>query len=66
MAAFGAGVDGWPNSMWMIERPSPFSSWARTLTPMAWNGSISAGMVVGYRETGRMTMRAQLGRSIYK
>jgi hypothetical protein len=26
---------------------------------MAWNGSISAGMVVGYRETGRVTMRAQ-------
>src|SRR4051794_25004211 len=45
MAALGAGVDGWPNSMWMIDRPWLFSSWARTLTAMAWNGSISAGML---------------------
>ena len=25
MAALGAPVEGWPNSMWMIERPSDFS-----------------------------------------
>ena len=35
MAALGAPVDGWPNSMWMIERPSAFSLWARPLTEMA-------------------------------
>ena len=25
IAAFGAPVEGWPNSMWMIERPSAFN-----------------------------------------
>ena len=39
MAAFGAPVDGWPNSIWMIERPSAFSRWASPLMEMAWKGS---------------------------
>jgi hypothetical protein len=37
----GAPVEGWPNSMWMIDLPSAFIWWARRLMAMAWKGSIS-------------------------
>src|SRR4051812_32039276 len=40
MEGAGAPVEGWPNSMWMIEAPSPFGWWAILLMAMAWNGSI--------------------------
>ena len=44
MAAFGAPVDGWPNSMWMTLRPSAFSWCARRLIAMAWKGSTGTGI----------------------
>ena len=44
IADYGAPVEGWPNSMWITDRPSDFSRWARPLTEMAWNGSMRRDM----------------------
>ena len=42
--AAGAPVEGWPNSIWMIDRPSAARRCAVRLMAMAWKGSIAAVM----------------------
>ena len=37
-APAGAGVPGWPTSMWITERPCASRAWARAITSMTMNG----------------------------